>query len=74
MSVQVSRKNVTTITAEIAGYGNRYLVEHVLWMARELQDAVDAGMPTDTEVVMRNESGVNGLSMRARADIAQEIP
>lgn len=74
MTVEVKRQAVTTIRAEITGFGSRYLVEHVLWMARELQEAVDAGMPMDTEVVMRNESGVNGLSMRARADITQDIP
>jgi hypothetical protein len=45
-----------------------------MWAARELQDAIDAGMPMDTEVKIRNESGVNGVSISARAVLSQEIP
>jgi len=45
-----------------------------MWFARELQGAIDAGMPMNTEVVIRNESGVNGVTIHAHAVLIQDIP
>lgn len=74
MSVEIKRTNNTVIRAATQATGNRVTVDHYLWFASELQKAVDAGMPTNTEVVIRNESGVNGVSIHAHAVLVQDIP
>lgn len=72
-NVEVKRTNNTAISVRTQSTGNRVTVDHFLWFARELQEAVDAGMPQDTEVTIRNESGVNGVSISARAVLVQDI-
>jgi hypothetical protein len=75
MSVEIKRTNNTAISVRTqAATGSRLTADHVLWFARELQEAVDAGMPPDTEVKIRNESGVNGVSIFAMAVLSQDIP
>ena len=74
MSVEIKRTNNTVIRAETRATGNRITVSHFMWFAEELQRAIDAGMPTNTEVVIRNESGVNGVSIHAHTVLAQDIP
>ena len=74
MSVEIKRTNNTTIRVETQATGNRVTVSHYLWFARELDKAVAAGMPEYTEVVIRNESGVNGVSIHAHTVLAQDIP
>jgi len=74
MSVEIKRTNNTFISASTQACGNRVDVDHFMWMARELQKAIDAGMPMKTEVEIRNESGVNGVSISARAVLVQDIP
>jgi hypothetical protein len=74
-TLEIKRTNNTAISVNTsAATGSRITVDHVLWFARELQKAVDAGMPMDTEVKIRNESGVNGVSISARAVLVQDIP
>lgn len=72
MSVEIKSTNNTTIYVTTQATGNRVTVDHFLWMARQLQDAVLAGMPMDTEVKIDNPSGVNGLSITARAVLVQD--
>jgi hypothetical protein len=74
MSVKIKRTNNTVIWAETQSVGNRVTVDHFMWFARELQGAIDAGMPMNTEVVIRNESGVNGVTIHAHAVLIQDIP
>ena len=73
-TLEIKRTNNTAISVSTQATGNRVDVDHFLWFARELQKAVDAGMPMDTEVKIRNESGVNGVSISARAVLVQDIP
>lgn len=72
--VTIKRTNQTRIEAMAQASGNRVTADHFLWFARLLQEAVDAGMPKDTEVKIRNESGVNGVSIQAVCSLTQEIP
>ena len=73
--VEVKRTNNTAISVETsAATGSRVTLDHFMWAARELQKAIDAGMPMDTEVKIRNENGVNGVSISARAVLVQDIP
>lgn len=74
MSVEVTRTNNTAIYVQTQSTGNRVTVDHWLWFARELQEAINAGLPTDTEVVVRNETGVNGVTITARGVLVQDIP
>ena len=75
MSVEIKRANNTTIWVETsAATGSRISLDHFMWAAREFQMAIDAGMPMDTEVKIRNENGVNGVSISARAVLTQDIP
>jgi len=74
VSVQITRTNNTAFRVETQATGNRVDVDHFMWMARELQKAIDAGMPMGTEVKIRNESGVNGVSISAHAVLSQDIP
>ena len=74
MSLEIKRTNNTVIRVETRAAGNRVTVDHFIWFARELQKAIDAGMPTNTEVVIRNESGVNGVSIHAHTVLVQDIP
>jgi hypothetical protein len=73
MSVAIRRTNNTAISAETQACG-RLDADHFMWFARELQKAIDAGMPMDTEVKIRDETGVNGVSISARAVLVQDIP
>lgn len=67
-SVEVRRTRNTAIKTEVSGFTrNTLTVELVLWMARELQEAVDAGMPTSTEVT------VEGSRMRASCVLVEEL-
>jgi hypothetical protein len=52
-SVQVKRTNNTAISVKTQTAGNRVTADHFLWFARGLQEAVEAGMPNDTEVTIR---------------------
>jgi hypothetical protein len=73
--LEVKRTNNTVISVETsAATGSRVALDHFMWAARELQKAIDAGMPMDTEVKIRNESGVNGVTISARAVLVQDIP
>lgn len=74
MSPEIKRTNNTAISVETSATGSRITLGHFMWAARELQEAVDAGMPMDTEVVIRNESGVSGVTISARAVLVQDIP
>lgn len=74
MSVTVTRRNTKSIVVETLSPVNRITVSHLLWMARELQEAVEEGMPTDTEVQVHSAPGVSGIRLTARASITQEIP
>ena len=71
---EIKRTNNTHISVSTQTTGNRVTVDHFMWAARELQKAIDAGMPIDTEVKIRNESGVNGVTISARAVLVQDIP
>ena len=74
-SVEVKRTNSTTISATTsAATGSRITLDHFMWAAREFQEAIDAGMPMDTEVKIRNEINVNGVTISARAVLVQDIP
>lgn len=72
--VEVKRTNNTHISVSTQATGNRVTVDHFMWFARELQKAIDAGMPQNAEVIVRNESGVNGVSISAKTVLTQEIP
>lgn len=74
MSVEVTRSNVKAITVKTQAVGNRVTVSHFLWMAKELEKAVEEGMPEGTEVLIDNPAGVSGVTLSARANIVQEIP
>jgi len=74
MSVEIKRTNNTHISVRTQTTGNRVDVDHFMWFARELQKAIDAGMPVATEVIIRNESGVSGVTISARAVLSQDIP
>jgi len=74
MSIEVKRTNNTAISVETQTCGNRVTADHFMWFAKELSKAIDAGMPTNTEVKIRNESGVNGVSISARAVLVQDVP
>lgn len=75
MSIEVSRTNNTRIRVETTnGGGNRITVGHFMWMATELQKALDAGMPSNTEVKVFNDSGSSGVRLTADATLSQEIP
>lgn len=69
--VVVTRTNNTRIRVAIPRMGNRWQVDHILWMARELEKAVEAGMPKTTEI-----KGFHGDGSQLVADhvIVQEIP
>jgi len=73
-TLEIKRTNNTAISVSTQTTGNRVTVDHFMWAARELQKAIDAGMPMDTEVKIRNESGVSGVSISARAVLVQDIP
>lgn len=73
MSVEIKRTNSTVFRVETQATGNHLTTDHFLWMAKQLQEAVDAGMPTNTEVTIRNESGVNGVTISARGVLSQDI-
>jgi hypothetical protein len=74
-TLEIKRTNNTAISVSTsAATGSRVTLSHFMWAARELQEAIDAGMPMDTEVKIRNESGVNGVSISARAVLIQDIP
>lgn len=73
-TLEIKRTNNTVISVGCATAGNRVTADHFMWFARELQKAIDAGMPMDTEVKIRNETGVNGVSISARAVLVQDIP
>lgn len=73
-AVEVKRTNVKSIKVRTQAMGNRVSVSHFLWMAKELEKAVDEGMPTDTEVRVDNPTGVNGVTLSAQASLVQEIP
>jgi hypothetical protein len=73
-ALEIKRTNNTAISVETQATGNRVTVDHFMWFAKELQKAIDAGMPMDTEVRIDNPSGVNGLSISARAVLVQDIP
>ncbi len=66
--MQITQANTKSIAAEVKGFsGNTLTVDLVLWMARELQAAVDAGMPKATEVK------VEGNRMSARCTLVDPI-
>jgi hypothetical protein len=71
---EIKRTNNTAISVRTQATGNRIDVDHFMWFARELEKAIDAGMPMNTEIIIRNESGVNGVSISARANLVQDIP
>jgi hypothetical protein len=74
MSMEIKRTNNTAIAVGTQATGNRVTVNHFMWFSRELQKAIDAGMPQDTEVKIDNPTGVNGVSISARAVLVQDIP
>lgn len=74
MAVEVKRTNNTAINVKTQATGNRVTVGHFLWMASELEKAVEQGMSKDTEVRIDNPSGVNGVTLSARDVLVQEIP
>ena len=71
---EIKRTANTYLRVETQATGNRVTAEHFLWFARELQKAVDAGMPTDTEVMIHNPTGVSGVTITAKTTLFQEIP
>lgn len=74
MTVQIKRSALTQIDVEVlAATGSRITVETVLWFARELQTAVEAGMDTQTEVKIDNQTGVNGVRLTACHIVKSEI-
>lgn len=75
MSMDVTRETVTTIKVKTqTGNGHRVTVDHLMWMSRQLQPAIDAGMPLDTEVKIDNPSSASGVTMTATATLRREIP
>ena len=73
-SLEIKRTSNTAISVKTQTSGNRVTVDHFLWFAREVEMAVRAGMPTNTEVIIRNETGVNGVTISARTNLTQDIP
>jgi len=73
-SVEIKRTNNTVISVKTQAGGNHVTASHFPWFAKELQEAVEAGMPQDTEVRIANPAAVYGVSISARAVLVQDIP
>ena len=73
-SLEIKRTTNTAISVKTQASGNRVTADHFLWFARELLSATVAGMPMNTEVIIRNELGVNGVTISARTNLTQDIP
>ena len=72
--LEIKRYTNTAISVETQTAGNQVTADHFLWFARLLTEAVDAGMPIDTEIKIHNPSGVSGVIITARSTLVQEIP
>lgn len=73
MSVEVSRKHIKNIQVKTQASGYQITVGHFLWMARELQQAVEQGLPENEQVHVDRQSGVSGVTLRCSASISTEL-
>lgn len=62
------------IDVEITAAGNRVTVDMLLWFAREAEKAIKEGMDPTTEVRINNQSGVNGVHIKAVDTVVVEVP
>lgn len=68
-SVEITRKNVTRVRIEIPRFGNQWKVEHILWLAREIEKArEEVDLPADVEVKIHDSR------ITVDHSIIQEIP
>lgn len=61
MSMRIEKSKVTAIDVTYRTGKSRITVSDWLSVANQLQEACDAGMPTDTTVVIRDSRSGDGL-------------
>lgn len=69
VAVEITRSNVTRVHVEITSMAHHWRVEHILWLAREIEKARESvDLPNSAEVKIHDQKMV--IDHR----ITQEIP